>query len=276
MKSGHHSVRCRTHGETMHIGTGPRIEAMALHVVQQRLLERSQARADAASGDSRPHPFVIWDVGLGPAGNALVTIDALRAVSAPVEIHSFDQCAAVLQFALNHAAELDYLHGWEAPTTQLLSEGNARPLPHVRWFFHQGDFRERLHEAPPPEAIFHDPYSPARNPELWSLEVFEAMKTRADAAPGPCLLTNYTRSTAARVTLALAGWHVGIGTAIGEKDETTIACSHPGHLERPLDRAWLARVRASSNGAAIRNGLYARGPIHETDLARLAAMAAFQ
>ena len=266
LKGGERSVRSREHGETMHIGTGPQTEAFELHVRQQRLPERARTATGV---------FTIWDVGLGPAGNALAAITALRETGAPVEIHSFDRSREVLAFALRHAAELDYLAGWESAVAELLESGAAHPLPHLAWYAHWGDFRERLTGAPPPAAIFHDPYSPARNPEMWSLEIFQAMKARADAGSVPCLMTNYTRSTAVRVTLALAGWHVGTGVATGEKDQTTVAANAPGILEAPLDRAWLRRVRASTNAAPLRNGVYARGPILEPDFAALEACAQF-
>ena len=267
LKSGQRSVRCRKHGETMHVGTGPSIEAAELHVRQQRIVERAQANANCGA------PFVIWDVGLGPAGNALTTLEALRGVEAPVEIHSFEIDTAVLEFALQHAGALGYLAGWEPAVERLLAEGTACPLPQVRWELHRGDYLAQMSSAPPPAAIFHDPYSPARNPGMWSLEVFQAARERA--GEGACLLTNYTRSTAVRVTLALAGWAVGYGVPTGDKDQTTIAASHLELLERPLDRAWLRRVRASTNAAPFRGGFYAPGPISDEDFATLEALPQF-
>ena len=270
LKSGQHSVRWKTNGETMHVGTGPRTEALELHVRQQRLVERVRAHPGAC-------PFVVWDVGLGPGGNALIVLDALRGIGAPVELHSFDRSREAIAFALNHAVELDYMAGWAASVTALLANGAAFPSPQVRWFFHCGDFRQCLHLGPPPDAILFDPYSPVRNPEMWSLEIFRAMKARVNEGNGAaCLMTNYTRSTAVRVTMALAGWFVGTGVAIGEKDQTTIAANRCDLLERPLDRIWLARVRASTNAAPLRNGLYARGPISREDFEVLQSLEQFQ
>jgi len=263
LKSGQHSIRSRAHGETMHIGSGPRTEAFELHIRQQRLIERAGVNRGSGS------PFVIWDVGLGPAGNALAAIEALSGIDAPVEIHSFDISTEVLEFALNHAEALDYVSGWEAPIRTLLDCGTACPIPDVFWRLHRGDFHEEMVKAPAPQAIFHDPYSPARNPEMWSLEVFERMRARCFDGDTSCLLTNYTRSTAVRVTLALAGWHAGIGAPTGDKDQTTIAATSRELLERPLDRAWLSRVRNSTNAAPFRNRAYAPGPISEADFAAL-------
>ncbi|MEI8234361.1 MAG: MnmC family methyltransferase [Verrucomicrobiota bacterium] len=267
LKSGQHSVRCRTHNETMHVGTDPCTEATELHVRQQRIAERAAAQPRSGA------PFVVWDAGLGPAGNAIATLEALREVEAPVEIHSFEIDTGVLAFALQHAEALGYLAGWEPPVRTLLTQGEVRPLPHVLWRLHRGDYLEQLRHAPPPAAIFHDPYSPARNPAMWSLEVFRAARERV--ARNDCLLTNYTRSTAVRVTLALAGWWVGLGAATGDKEQTTIAASGPGLLERPLDADWLRRVRASANAAPQRGRQYARGPIDDADFAALCALPQF-
>jgi len=265
LKSGQQSIRCRTHGETMHIGSGPRTEAMTLHIGQQRIVERAQAHCGG--------PFVVWDVGLGPAGNALTAMDALRGVSASVEIHSFEISTEILEFALRHTEALGYMAGWESAIEQLLREGVANPLPNVRWYLHRGDYLAQMCHAPSPDAVFHDPYSPARNPEMWSLEVFQAACERV--GEGACLLTNYTRSTAVRVTLALAGWNIGFGVPTGDKDQTTIASSRLSLLERPLDSAWLARVRASTNAAPFRGGHYAPGPISDEDFAILQALPQF-
>lgn len=263
LKTGRHSIRCRTHNETMHIGSDPVTEARALHVGPQRIAERAREAA----------PFVVWDVGLGPAGNAIATLEALREAGTAAEIHSFEIDTRVLEFALGHAAALGYLAEWEEAVRTLLETGEARPLPGVLWRLHRGDYLEQMRHAPPPSAIFHDPYSPARNPGMWSLEVFRAARERA--GEGRCLLTNYTRSTAVRVTLALAGWWVGYGAATGEKEQTTAAATRPELLERPLDAAWLRRVKASTNAAPQRGATYARGGISEADFAALCALPQF-
>lgn len=268
LKSGQHSIRCGTHGETMHVGTGPSTEAAELHVCQQKIVERAQAHSGCGN------PFVIWDVGLGPAGNALTTLEALRYITALVEIHSFEIATEILEFALQHADALGYMAGWESVIEELLTNGSVRPFPHVDWQLHRGDYLAQMRHAPPPLAIFHDPYSPARNPGMWSLEVFEAARLRAGEEA--CLLTNYTRSTAIRVTLALAGWNVGYGVPTGDKDQTTIASTRPDLLERPLDKTWLRRVRSSTNAAPFRAGHYAPGSISEEDFAALCALPQFR
>ena len=99
LKGGVRSIRSREHAETMHIGSGPCQEALELHIRQQHLVERVREWKD-------PGPFVIWDIGLGPAGNAITTIRELESITVPVEIHSFEISTAVLEFALKHSEHL--------------------------------------------------------------------------------------------------------------------------------------------------------------------------
>jgi tRNA U34 5-methylaminomethyl-2-thiouridine-forming methyltransferase MnmC len=146
-------------------------EAESLHVGQQRLVERA-----AATGGK----FVIWDVGLGAAANAVAALEALRAVpGVQAEIHSFDQSREPIEFALVHAEELGYLAPYAAAVREMVESG-ATVIDGVRWVLHSGDFREivRTVDLPAPHAIFHDPFSPTMNPELWTLELFRAMHAR--------------------------------------------------------------------------------------------------
>ena len=110
--------------------------------------------------------------------------------------------------------------------------------------------------------------------EMWTLQHLTLLRRRLHDDVS-CLWSNYTRSTAVRVTLALAGWWVGLGAATGDKEQTTIAASGPGLLDQPLDTAWLGRVRASTNAAPQRGSVSTRGPIGEADFAALCALPQF-
>lgn len=259
--SGARSLRSREHGETFHPVVGPMTEARALHVEQQRLVER----AHATTGE-----FVIWDVGLGAAANAIAVIEGFRDFSgdAQVELHSFDETTTPLTFALTHAETLGYVAPHQHAIAQLLDQGKTQDGA-VRWHLHHGDFRKLLHQAPAPHAMLYDPYSPRANPELWTLEHFTTVFNRLDPRHS-CLWSNYTRSTAVRVTLLLAGFFVGRGAATGEKEETTLASNDLLLIPAPLDRAWLQRAARSTRAAPLRSGGEG-GPISATDFARLTA-----
>ncbi len=273
LAGGIHSLRSLANGQTFHPVIGPAAEADAVHVAGTRLVER----ANAMPG----HCLVIWDVGLGAAANALAAVRALAAGyrhTEEVMLFSFDRSLGALEFALANAESLGYPVGYEPALRALLTHRGAEiPVGDTKIFWRVvcDDFPTVLaHPARffPPHAIFYDPYSPTVNREMWTLETFGALLGRTDPAH-PCLLTTYTRSTAVRVTLLLAGWCVGVGGATGEKDETTVATNVPALLERPLGRAWLEKkVYASTNAAPLRGGrIDTRGPISEEDFARLGA-----
>ena len=242
LKSGIVSLREIGNGETFHPVTGPRLEAKILHVDQQRLLERSAHQS----------PFVIWDVGFGAAANALTAIESIRCSSGQIELHSFDRTTGPIEFALKNAQELNYLVGHEAQLLELISLREVSLSPTLRWKLHLGDFRDQLsrEDLPSPHAIFYDPYSPSMNIDMWTLDHFRRLRARLDAKV-PCLLTNYTCSTAVRTTLLLAGFYVGTGCGVGEKAETTLFSNDMSLLEKPLDRSWLKRVRVSHSAAPL-------------------------
>lgn len=259
LNSGHTSLRHLSSRETFHPVVGPVIEAQKLHVDQQRLKQRCMASEE----------FVIWDVGLGAAANALTAITSLEDCPKKIEIHSFDRSLAPLQFALDHSEQLGYVAPWRSVLQRLIGEGSIQ-FGTIRWQLHLDDFRHCLEseDIPPPHSIFYDPYSAASNPEMWSLEHFQKLRGKLDNHR-PCLLSNYTRSTAVRCTWLLAGFYVGTGIGVGDKDQTTVASNDLRILECPLPRSWLKQVAASQNANPLREGKISYGPISPEDLAKL-------
>jgi len=272
LKSGIKSLRLIENNETFHPGIGPLAEANILHVQQHRFAERTQ--------EQNITTFVLWDVGLGAGANVVAAIEAFKALAASstsFEIHSFDRSLGALDFALAHLEDLDYLAPYKDAATQLLKQGFIELTPNIKWYLHVGDFREvMLNPALPlPHSIFYDPYSPRGNVDMWNLEHFRALRLRLGDSRA-CLLSNYTRSTYVRVTWLLAGFAVGIGTSIGEKEETSLAANTLGLLERPLLPSWLVRVKISHSSAPLRGPYYAVGPITPEDYALVQGQPQFQ
>lgn len=276
LRTGIKSLRSMERAETFHPVTGPWFEANALHVEQQRLVERSE----------KSSPFVVWDVGLGAAANTLAAIAAFltaekkseSSLENKIQIHSFDQSTRPLEFALKNREDLTYIQGYEKKIAELLKNHRVHISPKMEWFLHLGEFGEVLKQIAPsdnpriphPEAVLYDPYSPATNPEMWTLEHFKLLYSCLSPST-PCLLSNYTCSTAVRVGLLSAGFYVGKGRGVGLKSETTVASNHLEMLQEPLGMDWLAKVQRSTNSAPLKSNSYTKSTISEEDLMKLKA-----
>jgi tRNA U34 5-methylaminomethyl-2-thiouridine-forming methyltransferase MnmC len=273
LANGQLTLFSASYGEKMHPGLGPRAEADLLYVCQLHIRERLAE----TSGE-----FVIWDIGLGAAANVIAVLRATTHIPGHLRIVSFDNTAEPLEFALKNAAALGYISGYEDQLSELLlgkettfSNGSL----HVDWQFHLQDFPGWLSEGrrgvPPPHAIFYDAFSPAKNPVMWTLPVFENLFRSLDPQR-PCALTTYSRSTLLRTTLLLAGFFVGVGHATGMKEETTIAANTRNLIREPLDHRWLARARRSHSAEPLRQPVYSRAPLTSASISTLLTHSQFQ
>jgi tRNA U34 5-methylaminomethyl-2-thiouridine-forming methyltransferase MnmC len=273
LRNGAHTVYAAAYDEQMHPGPGPEAEAEAVYVRQLRIRERMQRH---------PGEFVVWDVGLGAAANVLTLLRLTRDLTCPLRVVSFDDTSEPLEFALAHAAALNYPAGYEAIVRQLLEQGRVQwqdDRHGVRWEFVRGDFPAWCagaaagpprHAAPAPDAIFFDAFSPARNPAMWTLPLFMNLFRALDSGRA-CSLATYSRSTLLRVTLLRAGFFVGRGVASGLKEETTVAANTPALLEAPLDRRWLERARRSHCAEPMSEPVYRRAPLSPASWEQLSA-----
>jgi tRNA U34 5-methylaminomethyl-2-thiouridine-forming methyltransferase MnmC len=261
LANGVHSIRSKAESETFHPVVGPVEEARELYVEQLHLLERI---AHAKS------QFVIWDVGLGAAANVLTLLQASAASAATIRILSFDHTLAPLEFAAKHAQELTYPLPFTTELTNLLSEKQThfeRGGLKVDWEVHVADFPTLIASCaaekwPKPDAILFDAFSPAKNPAMWTLPLFRRLFDLFDPQRA-CAMPTYSRSTMLRVTLLLAGFFVGAGRAIAEKEETTIAANDLSMIERPLGPDWLKRAKNSTCAEPLREAFYRRERLSE-------------
>jgi len=274
LTSGGYSLHSLAYGETFHPVIGPVAEAEALYVNQLRLRERLK---------NHTGEFVIWDVGLGAAANALTVLRAARDLATSIRLISFDNTTEPLEFALKNAAVLGYFGGYESQIQAILDQHAVQftnGAHDVNWQFHLGDFPTLLAQPsasalPKPHAILFDAFSPAKNPAMWSLPLFTKLFQLLDPQR-PCALPTYSRSTIMRVTLLLAGFHVGVGHATGEKEETTIAANTRELITEPLNLRWLERGRRSHSAEPLHDAVYKIGPLTPESWEKLRAHPQFQ
>ena len=276
LANGERTLLSASYGEKMHPGLGPQAEADLLYVRQLRIPERLAE----TSGE-----FVIWDIGLGAAANAIAVLRATTDIPGRLRLVSFDNTAEPLAFALQNSTALGYLSGYEAPLSELLRTKTTafhNGSLTVDWQFLLDDFPTWLSQGPagrkavpPPHAIFYDAFSPAKNPAMWTLPVFQNLYRALDPQ-SPCALTTYSRSTVLRATLLLAGFFVGVGHATGLKEETTIAANILDLVSEPLDYHWLARARRSHSAEPLHEPTYVRAPLSAASTSALLTHTQFQ
>lgn len=259
LPNGAHSVHSLAHAETFHPVIGPVAEAEALYIRQLRVLERlRQHRGE----------FVVWDVGLGAAANAITFLRGTAPVPCDIRLVSFEQTVEPLEFALTQTAYLPYLIGFEPQLRSLLSSHGVSFTSgpqSVGWELHLADFTALLGQPvagtlPKPHLIMFDAFSPAKNPAMWTQPLFASIFRLLDQGQA-CALPTYSRSTMLRVTLLLAGFFVGVGHATGEKEETTVAANTLDLIQAPLDRRWLQRARRSSSAEPMWDARYRQAPL---------------
>jgi tRNA U34 5-methylaminomethyl-2-thiouridine-forming methyltransferase MnmC len=274
LNNGICSVRSLADDETFHPVVGPVAEAEALYVNQLRLRERLQNHAGE---------FVIWDVGLGAAANALTVLRAAKDIACKIRLVSFDHTLEPLEFALKNADALGYFGGYENHVQEFLRAHRVKfqdGPQSVNWELHLGDFPTLLANsklknqnsklAPAPHAILFDAFSPAKNPAMWTLPLFKNLFQLLDPQR-PCALPTYSRSTILRVTLLLAGFFVGVGHATGEKEETTIAANDLNLISEPLDARWLERAKRSHRAEPLIENVYRIAPLSAESREKLSA-----
>jgi tRNA U34 5-methylaminomethyl-2-thiouridine-forming methyltransferase MnmC len=234
------SIRNKVVNEIMHNPVGPWPEANALYIDQSGLKNHlAQETQDE---------FVLFDVGLGAAANALAALHCAAAVgpARPFRIVSFEKDTTLLHFALDHASQFDHFRGYEQAIKSLLNQGSwSSGLIH--WELRDGDFLELIQkEAYKPHLIFFDPYSPKVNQEMWTSSSFRLLhdRSRTPAEGGTSLFT-YSLATKIRAAMIDAGFCVGYGEATGLKAETTQAATQLSLLKRPLDMKWFERWKKS-------------------------------
>lgn len=239
------SIKCCEVNEIMHNPVGPWPEANALYIQPSRLKERLAT----GQGD-----FVVYDVGLGAAANALAALHVARANlrenASPRRLHlvSFERDLRLLEFALAHADQFEHFQGFETAIRTLLDERRYEE-PGILWELHEGDFLKELSEKHSAKAhlIFFDPYSPKKNSDMWSTQAFTQLRAFCQDDSEGALLMTYSQATPIRVALLAAGFYVGVGESTGKKESTTQAATTPALLSKPLGREFLGRWERSQS-----------------------------
>ncbi|TAJ24306.1 MAG: hypothetical protein EPO68_01625 [Planctomycetota bacterium] len=203
------------HGETCHSTSGAWQQALERYARPCRLRERAQAGA---------RELRLLDIGTGLGLNLAAALSELDGTGCALIADTFERDASVREAML----ELVSVHGaldpraepFHARVRAALERGGDRSIR-----THFGDARALVPALEPTaryDAVFLDPFSPRREPDLWTGEFLAAIAARM--APGAWLST-YTVSKPVRRALAAAGLAVLDGPAVGRKRAGTLARS---------------------------------------------------
>ncbi|MBW4540276.1 MAG: hypothetical protein KME43_14180 [Myxacorys chilensis ATA2-1-KO14] len=186
-------------GEAFHSHQGAKAEAFKKFAEATRLAQKAQSS------------LKLLDVCYGLGYNTAAALEVIWTVNptCQVELYGLELDATVPKSAVAPAL----LHPWSATVQNVLT---ALATHHVCVRSHLearlliGDARKSIQtvrqKAFQADAIFFDPFSPRRCPQLWTVEFFQAV---AACLSSTGLLSTYSRSAAVRSALIEAGFQIG-------------------------------------------------------------------
>lgn len=185
-------------------------------------------------------PLTILEIGFGTGLNFLLLLDEYleKDCNAAIDFYSIEAYPVDVETArsFNHQEFLQHPTLFKKLPSIFANAGpglnHFEPLPNVTLHLFVGMFGEFQPENLNADFIFHDPFSPGVNDELWTGDVF---KTLAGWSNPKAVLTTYSAASKARGAMAWAGWHVAREQGALGKREMTVASMDPqelSHLER--------------------------------------------
>jgi hypothetical protein len=278
LPDGSWTLQSLENGEVFHPTLGDATEARILYLEGGGLEERLRRKSDRCTE--------VWDVGFGAGGNAAAVVTCWNEVGkSDLILKSFDRDLSAWNAAMDwKKAQPDAFRSVEILPRFPECAGRVAEWANghgsrARWDLVLGDFVNwvggQLRGGLSPDVVMYDFYSPEASIREWTLEHWQAMR-RALAEDAKTEIVFHTRSTAARVTLLLAGFYVAKGPALGQKEETTRAMTAPCGQEPWLGPDWLERVKRSTKAGPIRMDGSGGGRISEGDFNSLRRHPQFQ
>lgn len=190
--------------ETFHSVRGARAEAFQKFTEATCLAQKAQ---------NLPADFSIrlLDVCYGLGYNTAAALETIWSINpnCTIELYGLELDPTVPAGALTP----DLLACWATPVQNVLrnlGQNHHHQEDHLSAQLLLGDARQTVRELIQKQfkadAIFFDPFSPQRCPQLWSVEFFQAI---AQCLAPNGILSTYSRSAAVRTALLMTGLHIG-------------------------------------------------------------------
>ncbi|PKL39135.1 MAG: hypothetical protein CVV44_09730 [Spirochaetae bacterium HGW-Spirochaetae-1] len=224
--------------EAMHTQSGAYTESLIKHIYPSRILD--------AGGES----LSVLDIGFGLGYNILALLMEIKKChkARPLSVVSLEKDRSYAPF-LEKIHFDDEREIYFDLVKKAFMTGEAREGP-INISVLLGDARETIltvqHRSF--DAVFHDPFSPSKNPELWSVEYFRHI---LGLMKGTAVLTTYSSAAQVRMAMLDAGFIVGKGPSMGRKREGTIASGGP--IVDPLDAGELQALRENYKSTPYRD-----------------------
>lgn len=206
---------CEEFGEAFHSHFGARQEAELKFVMATKIDKKALA------------PKVrLLDICYGLGYNTAAALAKIWAINprAFVEIIAMDASAVAAQSATSHGL----LSPWgevEQILTQLATKYQVQ-TDIVQATLLIGDARQTIKLIPSSwkaDAIFLDPFSPPKCPQLWTIEFIQLV---ANCLSSDGILATYSSAAAVRTALRSAGLYISSTVALGRRSPGTIAATY--------------------------------------------------
>ena len=224
--------------QAMHTISGAYNEALLKHVIPSNILNSNNTELN------------VLDIGFGIGYNVLALMNEFinRKKGSRLNIVSLEKEKNFLNYMNNVSFNDERDHLYNFIKNAYYSGCGTYNEINLKILF--GDARETVNmlKGKKFNAIFHDPFSPSKNPELWSVDFFYRLR---DIMRADCILTTYSSADHIRRAMIEAQLYVGIGPAVGKKREGTIAAINRNITE--IDNERKNRIMGNINSLPYRD-----------------------
>lgn len=232
-EDGSDSLYAEEYQEAMHTISGAYQEALIKHVYPSRLLEKQ--------GNS---PLCVLDVGFGLGYNSLALMAefSTKFPSRPLSIYALEKSSHLTRF-IESISFNDHRDRFYKRFPDLFRDGVLNIGP-ISCHLLIGDARKTLAsiQSMSFDAVFFDPFSPSKNPELWTREFLSLVKRCMNET---AILTTYSSSKHIRKAMLQAGFCIAKAPSLKPKKEGTIAS--PAELHNAMSDDEKAKLLSNNS-----------------------------
>jgi len=212
--------------ENYHSLIGAQTESLRKFILPSKILEKNE--------------ISLIDIGFGLGYNSLALIESARKKGVKVSIKAFELYEKTVSSAVTiHNPENQNILRSLLKTGTYQEDGID-----VEIFW--GDAREKILKLPHAfaDCVFLDPFSPPKNPELWTVEFFRKLSSKLNSK-GKIL--TYSSSLAVIKALTKNGFFVGYTEPIGRKRGGLLASKKGDEILFPLSETDLFLLNVSAH-----------------------------